>query len=144
MKELYRRFFDQMKVALAQHPLLCSYPWEHGPIGRLEADLRGIHLNFTIAATKGGGNVQLYLDGKRCRHNQSIFKELEEHREAIDAANDLELKWKRGFCPTITSERIPGQLRDASKWELLQQKMMDAMVQLDAALAPHLDDHRAS
>jgi Arc/MetJ family transcription regulator len=103
--------------------------WVWGGIGRT-----GFGLNYVIR--QRDGRVELKIDGN-VANGATAFAALKAEREAIEAAFGGALDWEEP--PTIGGwricHRIEGGYRDAeTDWPAIQDRMIKAMIRLDAAV----------
>jgi hypothetical protein len=105
------------------------------------AGLSGLAYNYSI--TKHEANIELYIDkGKEMEEqNLKIFRQLQQHREAIENNFGGPLDWQelenKRACRICI--RIPGGYRDPeSEWPDIQKRMVDTMVRLERALTPYI------
>ena len=103
--------------------------------------VRGLNLNYSVTQNECG--VELYVDrGKDCEEeNEAIFDQLLESKDKVQAAVSFPLSWQRLDGRRACRIRIdlPGGYRSPeSEWPEIQQRMTDAMTQLEAALKPVL------
>ncbi len=89
--------------------------------------------------------VQLYIDrGKDAEEeNTAIFDQLFSHKQEVEDAFGAELVWQRldgrRACRVRKDIRIGGY-NDESKWPEIQESMIDAMIRLERALGPYVND----
>jgi len=100
-------------------------------------------LAFTYSVTQHASQVELYIDRGRDAdaQNMAIFNELLTHKDEIERAYGAALEWQpledRRACRI--RERWEGVgYRDEDQWPELQEKLIDAMIRLEAALRPHI------
>jgi hypothetical protein len=73
--------------------------------------------------------------------NKAIFDALAKDREAIEAAFDVPLDWQRrdnAIVSKIQKQIDIGGYADESRWDHLQEVMIEAMIQLDSAFSPRI------
>jgi hypothetical protein len=116
-------------------------PTEHGWLGT-GAGISG--LGYVYAITKHEAYVELYIDrGKDSdAENLAVFKQLEAAKSEIEQVFGGSLEWQelenRRAC-RIRKTIKEGGYRDAEeKWQIVYEKMVDAMIALEKALAPHI------
>ena len=102
---------------------------------------RGLGYNYCLTQTSGG--AELYIDrGKDCEEeNEAIFDQLLQSKDQVQGAITFPLSWQRLDGRRACRLRIdlPGGYRSPeSEWPEIQQRMTDAMTQLEAALKPVL------
>ena len=103
--------------------------------------MRGLNLNYSV--TKNECGVELYIDrGKDCEEeNEAIFDQLLQSEEQVQGALSFPMTWQRldGRRACRLRVDLPGGYRSPeSEWPEIQQRMTDAMTQLEAALKPGL------
>lgn len=86
-------------------------------------------------------SVELYIDRGDEVVNKSIYDQLFASQEQIEGDYGGPLKWER--LDGKRACRISGQLQvgglvDEDRWPEIQQAMVEAMIQFEAALRPHL------
>jgi hypothetical protein len=104
--------------------------------------LRGVSLNYALWEHESA--VELYIDrGKDTdAENKQIFDALAADREAIEAAFGGPLEWERldsRRASRIRATSADGGFRDEPRWPAIQDAMIKAMVNLEAALRPRLE-----
>lgn len=115
-------------------------PGQYAWIGT-SSGVRGLNLNYVVTKTESG--VELYIDrGKDCEEeNEAIFDQLLESKDKVQAGVSFLLSWQRLDGRRACRIRIdlPGGYRspDSERPEI-QQRMTDAMTQLEAAFKPVL------
>jgi len=115
-------------------------PGQYAWIGT-SSGVRGLNLNYVVTKTESG--VELYIDrGKDCEEeNEAIFDQLLESKDKVQAGVSFPLSWQRLDGRRACRIRIdlPGGYRSPdSEWPEIQQRMTDAMTQLEAAFKPVL------
>ena len=115
-------------------------PGQYAWIGTASG-VRGLTLNYVVTKTESG--AELYIDrGKDCEEeNEAIFDQLLESKDKVQAAVNFPLIWQRLDGRRACRIRIdlPGGYRSPdSEWPEIQQRMTDAMTQLEAAFKPVL------
>jgi len=115
-------------------------PGQYAWIGT-SSGVRGLNLNYVVTKTESG--VELYIDrGKDCEEeNEAIFDQLLESKDKVQAGVSFLLSWQRLDGRRACRIRIdlPGGYRSPdSEWPEIQQRMTDAMTQLEAAFKPVL------
>src|SRR5262249_33607523 len=104
--------------------------------------VRGLPLVYVIGQDKG--RVELYIDrgGDQAEPNKRIFDQLHSHKKEIEGAFGGELSWQRvddkRACRIAHTITLGGWKTDESKWPTIQDTMIDTMIRLEKALAPHL------
>jgi hypothetical protein len=101
-------------------------------------------LPFVYAIKQEEGRVELFIDrgAGKATENKRIFDGLEEHKDEIERAFGGKLSWERlegkQGCRIAHTSTVGGYRSDESKWAAIQDAMIDTMVRLEKALAPHL------
>ncbi len=111
---------------------------------RASFGLRGVPFVYVIQQQRG--RVELYINrgaGKE-QENKYIFRYLHCQKEEIEKTFGGKLFWRRRqqkqayrIAHLIT---LGGYESQESKWPAIQDAMIDAMIRLEKALIPHLDD----
>ncbi len=100
-------------------------------------------LIYSYVIRKNDVNVELYIDqgpGSE-EDNKGIFDQLLAHRAKIEEAFGNTLDWQRldNRRASRIKYNIPGGgYRDEERWPRIQDRMIDAMICLERALAPHI------
>ena len=100
-------------------------------------------LGFNYAIRQHDAQVELYIDRGRDRaeENQRVFNQLVEHKDAVESVFEAPLEWQslegRRAC-RIRKVILIGGYRDEDKWPEIQDEMVNAMIRLEKALAPHV------
>ena len=107
----------------------------------VSSGVRGLNLNYS--ATKAECGVELYIDrGKeREEENELLFDQLFAEKDKIESNIHFQVGWQRLDNRRACRIRIdlPGGYRSPeSEWPAIQQRMTEAMTQLDIALKPSL------
>jgi len=99
----------------------------------------GLSYNYLITMKWGG--VELYIDKGKEEINKRIFDAIYAKKEEIEADFGEQLEWERlegrRAC-RIRARFEEAGLQDREKWDELQDKMIDAMIRLEAALKKHI------
>jgi hypothetical protein len=99
-------------------------------------------LTYGYVVLKDDARVELYIDHiAGVTENKAIFDALAAEREAIEAAFGGSLDWQRRDNATISKIQKyigVGGYADESKWETVQEALIEAMIRLDKALRPYL------
>ena len=103
--------------------------------------VRGLNLNYVIRQDEG--SVELYIDRGDSETNKRLFDALKERKDEIETAFGKPLIWqrleKKQACRICFIVATGGYKDDESKWPLIQEGMIEAMIQLEKALRPALD-----
>lgn len=135
-KQWWSQLVQLPSAKLHAHITPGQYAW----IGTASG-VRGLTLNYVVTKTESG--AELYIDrGKDCEEeNEAIFDQLLESKDKVQAAVSFPLSWQRldGRRACRIRIDIPGGYRSPdSEWPEIQQRMTDAMTQLEAAFKPVL------
>jgi hypothetical protein len=117
-----------------------------GKYSRLGAGsgVRGVP--FTYAIGQRDAKVELWIDrgpdeGKEA--NKRILDRLQERKGEIETAFGSALSWQplegKRACRISYTIKAGGYRSDESQWPTIQDAMIDAMIRLEKALAPHLE-----
>lgn len=109
------------------------------------AGISGLRYKYTV--TQHAAAVKLYIDkGKESQEeNYRIFEKLKAHKEEIENIFGEDLNWEKleGKRACRISKKINlGGYRDGDKWELIHNKLIDAMIRLEQALNPYINQLR--
>ena len=99
-------------------------------------------LSFIYLLRNHDAQVDLYIDRGEREANKRIFDQFSADRGRIDAAFGEPLRWQRldkKQCCRIQHVIPGGGLRDRERWPEIQERMIDAMVRLEGALRPHIE-----
>ncbi len=114
-------------------------PGEHSGIGT-GVGVRGLTLSYAIGQHEG--RAELYIDRGEAEWNKKAFDHFYTHREEIEKVFGGPLQWERlddKRASRIRFDVTTGGYRDeTTRWPDVQDAMIDAMVQLEKALRPHL------
>jgi len=86
--------------------------------------------------------VELYIDRGSGETNLAIFHELLTHKDVIEESFGGPLDWQplEGRQACRIRKRFDGVgYRDQERWSELQQTLIDAMIKLECALRPYID-----
>jgi hypothetical protein len=106
------------------------------------AGIRGLNFNYSVRMHDA--QAELYIDRGRDAEgeNRHLFDQLYASREAIEAGFGEALEWEplegRRAC-RIKKVIYTGGYRDEN-WEETHEAMIDAMIRLEAALRPFIDE----
>ncbi|CAI8160460.1 MAG: Uncharacterised protein [Prochlorococcus marinus str. MIT 9215] len=107
----------------------------------VSSGIRGLGYNYCLTKTASG--AELYIDrGKDSEEeNQTIFDQIEQSKTKIEQTISFPVSWQRLDSKRACRIRIDlpgGYSSEETQWPLIQQKMAEAMNQLEAALKPVL------
>ena len=101
-------------------------------------------LTWAYVILKDHARVELYINTQDVERNKAIFDFLHQHKEPIEQAFEAPLDWQRlegnntaRICYYV---RNRGGLRKREQWDALQESMIDAMVRLEKALKPYIEN----
>ncbi len=111
------------------------------------AGVSGFSFVYFVQRSKRAG-VQFLIDrGKgKDRETKEAYHRLESHKAGIDATFGEPLTWdysETRRCQYVVHWIEGAGLKDVERWLQLQRKMVDAMVRLERAIRPYLDELRA-
>jgi len=99
-------------------------------------------LTWAYVILKDHARVELYIDTQDQAINKEIFDQLHHHREVIEQKFGAPLDWQRldGRRASRIAYDIRGKggLKDRERWDALQDAMIDAMIRLERALKPYI------
>jgi hypothetical protein len=115
-------------------------PGQYSWIGA-SSGIRGLGFNYVVTKTDCG--AELYIDrGKTCEEeNEVIFDQLYLSKDKIEAGISFPVSWQRldGRRACRIRIELPGGYRSPeADWPQIQQRMTEAMTQLETALKPAL------
>ncbi len=141
--DLRMRFWEGLlsrpKVRTTRHAN--KSPGEFSWIGA-GSGVRG--LPFVYAIGRNEGRVELYIDrgAGRAAENKRIYDRMVRHKAEIERAFGGALSWQRlddkQGCRVAYTVPGGGWKSDESKWPGIQDAMIEAMIRLEKAVAPHL------
>ena len=139
----YRRFWRLLLDAAPVDPL-------HDVMrGRSQSGTYLVSGDFAYYAGKTKASGAQYWLGSNARGDlrTALFR-LNGNRAAVESAFGGPLAWNANDPDGPLSVRAEvgdaGDFLDESKWPALRRDMIDAMVRLEAALRPHLQDHQST
>lgn len=113
-----------------------SYHWMGARSGQ-----PGLSYNYVI--TQDYGSVELYIDPGEATENKRVFDALHQHQEAVEKAFGGPLSWERlddkRACRVKFVIARGGYRSPESEWPAVQKEMVAAMIRLEGALKPALD-----
>jgi hypothetical protein len=89
--------------------------------------------------------VELYIDRGDAEQNKQIFDTLHEHKAEIETAFGEPLEWQRLDAKRVCRVRYmltDGGLQDQQRWPKIQDAMIEAMIQLERAMKPQIQQLR--
>lgn len=145
---LRNRWWTQLIERSAERTRLHAHitPGDYSWIG-VSAGYPGMNYNYTV--TQNGRTAELYIDRGRGAEdeNRALFDELCQHREAIEATFGGPLSWEalegKRACRIRAALTDGGYRSPEEEWLSLHDGQIDAMIQLECALKPHIRGLRA-
>lgn len=135
-----RRFWEQLLKRAQDRTKLHSgvSPGTENWVGT-GAGVSGLAFNYVL--TQHTARVELYVDRGDEDLNAAAFAHFEERREEIEGAFGGELDWQplpgRRAC-RINFHVDDHGYKDVEHWEAIQDRLIEAMTRLEAALRPHI------
>jgi hypothetical protein len=139
-KKFWQSLLDRPKMKGTRHADIApgEYSWIAAGSG-----VRGLQLVYAIGQEEG--RVELYIDrgAGKADENKRIFDQLRQQKADIEKTFGGELSWQRldqkQGCRIAHPLTLGGYRSDEVKWPAIQDAMIDAMIRLEKALAPHLE-----
>ncbi len=138
-KSFWQGLLSRPKVKTTRHANIA--PGERDWIAA-GTGVRGLSLAYVIG--QDDGRVELYIDrgAGKAAENKNLFDRLHQHKEEIEKMFGSELSWQRLdgklACRIAYATTVGGWKSNEAKWPEIQDAMIDAMIRLEKALAPHL------
>jgi hypothetical protein len=136
-KRFWEELLNRPKVKATRHADLS--PSESNWIAA-GTGVRGLPLVYVIGQDEC--RVELYIDRGDKEANKGLFDRLHSQQKEIANAFGAGLSWQRlddkRACRIAHTLTDGGWKSEESKWSDIQDAMIDAMLRLEAALAPHL------
>jgi len=101
--------------------------------------------NYNYATPFGDCRVELYLCRSSKDENKAIFDNLIDHKADVERAFGGELSWQRmddNIASRIAAKLDGVSSNDETAWHELQDKMVEKMKRLEAALRPYAQKYR--
>ena len=138
-KRFWAELLDHARSRTPLHSAVS--PGEYSWVGA-GAGTRGLSFNYGV--TQHGTSAELYIDRGRGSEgeNEQIFDALAAHREAVEEAYGEALSWERldGRRACRIAHRLDiGGYRDEASWPEISERTVDAMIRLEQALRPWLN-----
>jgi hypothetical protein len=130
------------RTRLHKHITPGDYSW----IG-VSAGYAGINYNYTVTQT--GRTAELYIDRGRGAEedNHAIYQQLSQHRDEIEAVFGGPLSWEalegKRACRIRFALADGGYRSPDEQWPMLHDTQIDAMVRLEKAMKPFVQNLRA-
>lgn len=108
------------------------------------AGVSGLGFNYVILQHEG--TVELYIDRGRNHdaQNKAIFDAMWAEKAKIEAVFGEPLEWQRldgkRACRIRKQITLGGYRDEEAQWPAIQDAMVDAMIRLEKALRPHIND----
>jgi len=137
---LYQRFWQSL-LERAKGRTLLHANIKPGISHWLSAGAGKSGLLYNYVILMDAARVELFIFTGDAEANKRYFDRLYEHKEAIEQAFGAPLEWLRlddKRASRIAYSIKKGRLRDEGTWPELQEAMIDAMIRLEKALAPHI------
>jgi len=148
VEQLQERFWRELLVLANAKTSLHSNIQRPGHWNWLgaAAGVSGLSFAYFVQRSKRAG-VEFLIDrGKeRDKETKEWYRRLESHKTEIDSAFGEPLTWdyvETRRCQYVSHSIEGAGLKDVERWPQLQEKMVDAMVRLERAIRPHLDELR--
>ena len=101
-------------------------------------------LSFLYVIRKHDAGIDLYIDRGSEDENKAIFDTLKASKDTIERDFGDSLLWQshenKRARRIMKNLDIGGYREDESKWPEIQDAMIDAMIRLEKALRPHIDN----
>lgn len=139
-KKFFAQLLDLAKQKTKLHANISSTPYNW--VGTGAGLPQG--LLFSYVVRRHDAQVELYIDSDRDtgKGNQGIFRQLKAHKQEIEQAFGEPLDWEalEGKRACRIKKTVPiGGWQDEDKWPELHAAMVDAMIRLEQALRPYID-----
>lgn len=102
-------------------------------------------ITYHYVAVLDRGNVDLYIDSNDKEWNKSVFNSLLSQKQEIERSFGEELEWQ--LLPNNRASRVRYtiygyDLRDRDQWEPFQDRLIDAMIELDKVIRPIIQNYQ--
>ncbi len=101
----------------------------------------GIYYIYVVKGKKAV--VEFYIDTGDKNRNEKMFDHFFSQRDIIEQSFGSSLKWERKdsakSCKIYHIVAENGHLSNEGEWDELHEKMIDAMIRVEKAFAPHMD-----
>ena len=101
-------------------------------------------LTYDYGIRMNDAEVELYIDRGEREWNKRVFDAMFDHKEKIEETFGTPLEWRRlddkrasAVCYRISDV---GGLQDREQWPEIQDAMVDAMIRLEKALRPEIEN----
>lgn len=141
--ERYKRFWTQL-LATANGMTEIHAGISPASGNWIAATNHGIGLNYVLS--RGRARVEIYIGRPDGEENSAILEDLHSSREAIEQAfnSELDWQWLDGKTACRIAAPVDGPLfEDEAAWGELQGRMVQKMIDLEAAFRPYLAKYRA-
>ena len=135
----WTRLLDRAKGRTKLHGAISPQPYNW--IGTTAGLPAGVQLNYVVR--QHDAQVEIYIDAGQGseEENQRVFDVLASHSAEIDGNSGGPLEWQslegKRAC-RIRKVIDEGGWRDEERWPTVYKLMIDAMIQLEQAVRPHL------
>lgn len=140
--DVRQRFWEGI-VALCRQRNTRHANIKPGPYHWLGASAGVPGFAFNYVVVREYGLVELYIDRGDAAENKQLFDALFRQREAVEKAFGGPLVWQRledrKACRVKLVLDHAGYLRPESEWPAIQQDMVSAMLRLEAAFKPAIE-----
>lgn len=138
-KRFWTQLLEHLKTRTRLHAAVS--PGEYSWVGA-GAGTRGLSFNYGV--TQHGTSAELYIDRGRGAEaeNEEIFDALAGHKAEIEDVYGAALSWERleGKRACRIAQRFDnGGYRDEPSWPVVAERTVDAMMRLEQALRPRLN-----
>jgi hypothetical protein len=102
-------------------------------------------LGYNYAVTQHAASVELYIDrGPGCEaENKQIFDGFHSQKDQIESRFGGALSWQRldskQACRIRCSFEEGGYRADELQWQMIFERLVDAMIRLEQSLSPHIE-----
>jgi hypothetical protein len=99
-------------------------------------------LSFNYVIVKEAADIELYIDCRDTERNKRIFDQLHSKKDEVENAFGGDLIWQRldsGQASRIKHTVEGGYKASESEWPVIHAKMVDAMIRLEGAIRPFLE-----
>ena len=100
-------------------------------------------IHYTYLIRMDDAEIRLSIESSDAGWNKRIFDKLHENKEGIEEKFGEPLEWDRldELKTSYIKYRIPSSgLSDRDRWSELQDKMIDAMIRLESAFKPEIEN----
>jgi predicted type IV restriction endonuclease len=138
-KRFWEGLLSRPKVQTTRHANIS--PGEFSWIGAGTGE-RGLQMVYAIGQDEGRVELRIDRGTGKADENKRIFDRLRQQKGDIEKTFGAELSWQRldqkQGCRISHPLTLGGYRSDEVKWPAIQDAMIDVMIRLEKALAPHL------